>query len=91
MAATKQDISGWFDNGKSKGASHLLVVCDTFDYDDYPIYVENPVDFWVKYRLYDKATNMSKVMEVYDLNLAKDVQLNERRVWNVPSQEETKQ
>jgi hypothetical protein len=32
MATTKEDISQWFDEGVKKGATHMLVVTDTFDY-----------------------------------------------------------
>jgi hypothetical protein len=38
MAATKQDIIGWLDRGKAQGATHVIVVCDTFDWDDYPVF-----------------------------------------------------
>ena len=34
MAATRSDISQWFDRGKKLGATHMLVVCDTLDWDD---------------------------------------------------------
>ena len=54
MAATKIEISTWFDNGlKSKDfPTHMLVVCDTYGYDDYPVYVkpsENAQDIYSKY------------------------------------------
>lgn len=31
MAAIKQDIRGWFDRGVKKEATHMIVMCDTFD------------------------------------------------------------
>ncbi len=34
MAATRQDIEGWFDRGLAQKARHMLVVCDSFDCDD---------------------------------------------------------
>jgi hypothetical protein len=38
MAATKDDLSNWFDDGVSAKATHMIVVCDTFNYDDYPVF-----------------------------------------------------
>jgi hypothetical protein len=38
MAASREDISKWFDRGMKKGASHMAIICDTFDWDDYPKY-----------------------------------------------------
>ena len=36
MATTKEDISVWFDEARREGATHLLVVCDEFDYEEAP-------------------------------------------------------
>ncbi len=36
---TRQQISDWYDQGVTLDATHMLVVTDTFDYDDYPVYV----------------------------------------------------
>ena len=77
---TRDDISAWFDRGVKQGATHLVVICDTFDWDDYPSYVkpgENVQD------LLNKPGNMQRVMEVYNLSKPKEEQLNERRSWNL--------
>ena len=39
MPTTQKDIRGWLHRGKEKGATHVLVVCDTFDHSDYPVFV----------------------------------------------------
>ena len=78
---TRQEISDWFDNGVRGHASHMLVVCDTFDWEDYPVYVHksaNAKDVWIK--THDK--NMQKVMEVYNLSLPKKEQLDQERTMN---------
>lgn len=56
----------------------MLVVCDTFDYDDYPVYVypEENVHDAVKTKT---GINMQELVEVYALHLSKDMQLNEFR------------
>jgi hypothetical protein len=66
MAAQRLDILCWFDEGVRKGATHLIVVCDTFNYEDYPIYVMPGEDARKKAAEKD-GSNMQKVMEVYDL------------------------
>lgn len=37
---TQSQIRDWFQEGVHLGASHLVVVCDTFDHEDYPVYVK---------------------------------------------------
>lgn len=78
MAATRDDIKYWLNNAKSKNATHLIVVCDTFDWEDYPVYVsadQSVRDVYFEYHM----KNMQKVMEVYDLSLDLDMQINEYR------------
>jgi hypothetical protein len=76
MATTKQDISEWFDEGVKKGATHMLVVCDTFEYEDYPVYVM-PGQSAVMEASNRDGKNMQKVMECYRLRKdMKDVQLS---------------
>lgn len=84
-------ISGWFDEGVVKGATHMIVVCDTFDWSDYPVYVMPGEDARTKSFQYGSddgsglprdERNMQKVMEVYSLALPKDAQLLERRAFH---------
>jgi len=39
MTASRKDIDRWIKEATEKGATHIISVCDTFDYDDYPVYV----------------------------------------------------
>jgi hypothetical protein len=80
MAANKQDISDWFDAGVRQKSTHLIVVCDTFDYEDYPVYVAPSED--VRLKVIEHTGNMQKVMEVYNLSMPKQAQLDERRAFN---------
>lgn len=50
----------------SKVFTHVVVVCDTFDHEDYPVFVS--AEESVR-RIYDEhnGKNMQRVMEVYDL------------------------
>lgn len=81
MPANKQDIRKWLQRGHVKGATHVIVICDTFDHGDFPILVmpgEDPKQI-VKDR---DGVNMERVMEVYNLSIDDEVQLAERRVFN---------
>ncbi len=77
MATTKSEIQSWFDRGVEQGATHMAVVCDTFDWEDYPHSIMpggDPLDY--------KPGSMQKVMEVYALHLPKDPQLGHWRNFN---------
>ncbi|KKQ35825.1 MAG: hypothetical protein US50_C0004G0014 [Candidatus Nomurabacteria bacterium GW2011_GWB1_37_5] len=78
---TKEDIRRWFLRGLEKKATHLIVVCDTFDYDDYPVYVEKGKDVHEVESEYN-GKSMQKVMEVYNLNMDMERQLNQNRAFN---------
>ncbi len=39
MAVSKEEFEEWKENGKKIGATYLISVCDTFCYEDYPVYV----------------------------------------------------
>jgi len=81
MAATKQDITRWL-NEAPMGTTHMAVVCDTYDWDDYPVYVAQGEDPHEKLAKYEKGENMAKLMEVYKFSMSLTDQLNEHRAKN---------
>ncbi len=81
MGTTKGEIRGWLEEGKRLGATHCLVVCDTFDYEDYPVYVLQGENVRSKYDELCEAA-MSRVMEVYDLRMDIGAQLDELRAFH---------
>lgn len=83
MVASREDIEGWFDRGVKEGATHLIVVCDGFDHDDYPAWVHPGQDFWESYDRFD-GKNMQSIMEVYDLAADKATQMKEYRAMRLP-------
>ena len=80
---TRDDITRWFNDAKSNGATHLLIVCDTFEYSNYPVEVLPSQSANAVYRQLN-GTNMRKVEEVYDLSLSLTQQLNEVRAFHLP-------
>lgn len=81
MAASRADIKGWLDRGKKQGATHMIVVCDTYDYEDYPVYVMPEEDVRVKAKRYN-GENMQRIMEVYSYNHDIEAQMKEYRAFH---------
>lgn len=82
MATTKADIEGWLVSAKEEKATHLIVVCDSFDYEDYPVYVLKGQDVRKVVESYH-GKNMQRVMEVYNLSKPLKAQLAEERAYNL--------
>ncbi len=74
---TRTDIQEWLERA-DEGSTHMLVVVDTFDYDNYPVYTK---DVQGSIRHYQNAS-MQRIMEVYDLSMDIDKQLDAHRAWN---------
>lgn len=81
MGTTHQDIRRWLQEAKGDGGTHLIVVCDTFDHEDYPVVVKPGEDVRKKYEEYN-GPNMQRVMEVYALHLDWESQLREDRSYH---------
>lgn len=82
MGTTKHDIRGWLAQGEARGATHLVVVCDTYDHEDYPVYVmpdEKVSDIVVSY----SNQSMQRVMEVYSYGRDLEAQLAEHRSFHL--------
>ena len=81
MAATREDIESWLMEGKKEKATHMIVVCDTYDWEDYPVYVSRRENVREIYSDYN-GKEMQRVMEVYSLKKDTESQLNEHRSFN---------
>jgi hypothetical protein len=66
MKEPTEQIREWFDKGKAQGATHLLVFCDTFNFEQYPVYVFAPETWDAVVKCKDNV-NMQRVEERYDL------------------------
>lgn len=80
MGTSKAEIRSWLQRGVQEGATHCIVVCDTYDHEDYPHYVsvgEDPRDY--------KPGEMQRIMEVYALHLDIESQLAEHRAFHYES------
>ena len=68
---TISDIRQWLKEAKEEH-THMIVVCDTFDHEDYPVFVTKDEDVYAKVAEYHER-NMQRVIEVYDFS--KDLEL----------------
>jgi len=79
MVADKWMIESWLKCEKAAKSDYMLVVWDTFDFEDYPVYVSKE-DLDEAIRQY--SINMQTVVEVYNFSLDIDDQLAEQRAWH---------
>jgi hypothetical protein len=82
MGTTQADIREWLTRGKDKGATHMIVVCDTFDHEDYPVYVMPGEVARDKHAEYN-GKDMQRVMEVYSYGHDLEQQLAEHRAFHL--------
>lgn len=74
---TKEDIKNWIDNAP-KGSTHMIIVCDTFAWEDYPVYIKKGENV----KEIERGINgksMQRVMEVYNLKKSIKKQLSKNR------------
>lgn len=81
MSSNKQQIREWIERGVAHGCTHMLVVCDTFSHEDYPVYVTPDQICQIVYEDYN-GQNMQAVVEIYDLQDDIEAQLQESRAWS---------
>lgn len=81
MSVTRVEIGRWFDQAVRDGATHMMVVLDGYNFDEFPVnvmYGEDPQERADEYN----TRTMQRVLEVYDLSISKEVQLNMVCAWN---------
>lgn len=82
MAATRNTINGWLDRlYADENLTHLIVVCDDFDMEDYPAFVHKTEDVH-KRATHFREASMQRVMEVYSRNHTREEQMSEQRAFH---------
>lgn len=79
---TTEDIRRWIDN-RPEGCHHMIVACDTFDYDDFPVYVCGDDDVREKAKEYNNPDKMLRLMEVYSFTGAHSIEEQLNPIVNV--------
>ena len=67
LEALKRELLQWILDGKKKKATHMIDVCDTFDYDNYPVYVKKGESLEEKEKEV-RAGSMQRINRVLDLS-----------------------
>ena len=79
----KEEIRKIVLSGNTGEYSHVMIVCDTFDYQDYPVYVKYGEDIKIIVAKYNAYNNTNRIMEIYNYNLDLENQLNETRAYHI--------
>jgi hypothetical protein len=79
MATTRDELRRWFDEGVAKGATHMVVKCDTYDHEDYPDYATSEEHARA---MVANPGQMQRIMEVYNLKQDRETQISQVRVMN---------
>ena len=83
MAVTREGIRQWLQQAKKEGGiSHVIIVCDNFDYEDYPVNVKTGQDVHERMRDFSNGKNMQQIMEVYNMKMDIEKQLGEHRAYH---------
>jgi len=70
--AIKELLKNWCREGNKKGANYLLIVRNTPNNENYPVFVYNPADLKKISQLFHTKHD-SLVIEIYDLNDKKNI------------------
>lgn len=81
MSTTKNEVREWLERGIERSSTHVIIAVDTWDHEDYPVFVSRDESVYEKINSYDNKQN--RIMEVYNLSIDIDEQLNQYRVWNI--------
>ena len=66
MAATRADVDRWIAYAIEKKLQFIISVCDTWDWDDFPVYCKDKNDLIMQYDNYD-GPNMQKINEIIQI------------------------
>lgn len=82
MGTTRADIKEWLERYEDSGATHLVIVCDSFSYEDYPVPINSSKELAELEKRHRDGKNMQRIMEIYNYSLDLEKQLNEERAFN---------
>ena len=74
------EIRIWLQNGIRKGATHCLIIHDSWNFNDYPVYVMPNQD--VRAIASQYLYSNESILEVYNLSLDIEQQINDVRTVN---------
>lgn len=84
---SRSTIEGWLRRGQAQGARWVIIGCDRFEHEDYPIFIQPDDNPWVPIKhIGDNGTSGmgDTYHEVYDLDMSIEDQLQERLAMHLP-------
>ena len=72
---TKNEIMSWFKRGIHDGKKWMIIIADTFSYENYPFYCDTREQVDEKCVDVENA-DMTRIMEVYNLTASRDYQIS---------------
>jgi hypothetical protein len=75
MRTTVTTIREWLKEAQKQGATHMIVACDTFNYEDYPVFVMLGENARTIAAQHNNPGEMTRLMEVYNLSMDIEAQL----------------
>lgn len=68
----QQDHERWLVEAKRQKAKYIVNVCDTFDYDNYPVYCKDEKELSDAQAKYN-GTNMQRIEAIVDVETGKTI------------------
>lgn len=72
MSPMQRDHERWLEEAKRKKTKYIVNVCDTFDYDNYPVYCKDDKELAAARKKYN-GTNMQQIDAVVDVKTGKTI------------------
>ena len=79
MATSRSDIDRWIASAQEKGSEFIISVCDTFDYDDYPVYCKDIIDLHRQHKYYEMASmqNINEIIHITNEKVIEDLSIKD--------------
>lgn len=71
MAANREDVNRWISSARETEDEYIISVCDTFDWEDYPVFCRDREDLEARLPEFD-SVNMQRVNEIIRVPRKKD-------------------
>jgi len=79
MAARRVDVDRWIATAIKQKCEFIISVCDTFDWDDYPVYCKDKNDLIMNIDKYDGVSmqTINEIIQIKDGIAIENLQIHE--------------
>lgn len=77
MSTSNEQLENWFNDGIENNQRWMLIICDTYEWSDYPVYfsADQKDECLKRISQAQAGDNMQRLMECYDFDISKSKQL----------------